>query len=128
MPTARDSICCHQRKSKEKLPEGATVYNDEPFLCITQHPGFIFNCLTSEVLDESWKSYRFMYGRACYKGELNKQRRHVGYRNCCRFIYNHVGRNNRIVLPACAVWAIRDKFPSADGNYTGFMYGQQQVD
>lgn len=31
-----------------------------------------------------------------------------------------LGRGNRIALPSCVVWAVRDAFPSPTGQYAGF--------
>ena len=33
----------------------------------------------------------------------------------------HIGKRNRVVIPSCVVWAIRNKFPEDDpSQYTGF--------
>lgn len=55
------------------------------------------------------------------KKELdNKTLRHAAYRNYVMWKYGHLGKNNRVVIPSCVVWLIRNKWPAADGVYTGF--------
>jgi hypothetical protein len=53
-----------------------------------------------------------------YNGERHKRLRHVAYRQLARFLFGIVGRENRYVLPSCAVSVIRNTFQSA--NYTGY--------
>jgi len=51
-----DRICCHDvHECAEKAVEAIHVYNKEKsFDCITEHPGFIKNCLRFEVLENAW--------------------------------------------------------------------------
>ena len=44
--------------------------------------------------------------------------RYIAYRQLTRWCWGWLGRNIRVILPACAVKKIRDTFPSH--NYTGF--------
>lgn len=53
-------------------------------------------------------------------GEIHKKYRFVAYRMFTRWIWKKLGRNNRVVLPACVVARIRKEFPSA--SYVGFQY------
>lgn len=120
MDTRKEEICCINHDAKQRLTENITNYNNTlPFQCITEHPGFYYNCLVMEVLDENWKTYKQMYGKAAVEGTINRRRRHTAYRNLCRFIFGFVRKHNRVVLPACAVSKIRDTFPD-DGHFTGF--------
>jgi P2X purinoceptor 7 len=50
----------------------------------------------------------------------NDNFRHAAYRQFVLWRYEHLGSGNRVVIPSCVVWAIRDRFPSPDGTYTGF--------
>lgn len=121
MQTVREEICCKSHDAHKRLAESVTQYNrDKPFDCITDHPGFYYNCLVIEVLDENWKTYKQMYGKAAVDGHLNKRRRHTAYRNLCRFIFGFVKKQQRMILPACAVSKIRDTFTDSANTYTGF--------
>ena len=46
--------------------------------------------------------------------------RFAAYKNYIYWIYGKLGRNNRRVVPACAVTAIRARFSEEDGRYEGF--------
>lgn len=122
MRNPREEICCQAHHSQKRLHENISHYSsNKPFSCITEHPGFYFNCLVPEVLDENWKTYKQMYGKIAVEGSLNKRRRHTAYRNLFRFIFGFAKKQQRSVLPTCAVAKIRYAFPE-DGTdmYTGF--------
>lgn len=84
MPTHREKLCCHDvQKCADKLIDSVNRYKkDEPFICITEHPGFTLNCLQPEVLDNAWLSYKQHYGANAYveQGDVYKRYRHVAYR------------------------------------------------
>lgn len=65
---------------------------------------------------DGWKSVSnlFLYCR---------QNRLVGYRILLEWALHgeRLGRHRRIVLPACIVQAVRQRFPSTDGQYRGFV-------
>ena len=56
----------------------------------------------------------------------NRAMRLAAYRQFVVSEYEHLGRNNRVVIPSCIVWLIRDKWPSTDGKYTGFKPAKQR--
>ena len=47
--------------------------------------------------------------------------RYTAYRQLTRFVWGYLGKEIRVILPACAVTEIRKNFPSADGSYTGYL-------
>ena len=59
--------------------------------------------IRAEPTDYTLASYR----KACYRQWIKWQ-------------HGFLGHANRQVIPLCAVWAVRNKFPAPDGNYLGF--------
>ena len=43
-----------------------------------------------------------------------------GYKKFLWWIHNRLGKEVRKVIPSCALWSIREKYPSADGSYIPF--------
>ena len=53
--------------------------------------------------------------------KFNKMLRFTGYKSFLNLLeLNGLGKNRRYGLPACVVHKIRDTYPSANNNYTGF--------
>ena len=130
MDRHREKICCNELQvCLDKCKEAEWHYPDDPKpTCITQHPAFKLNCLAWEVIDVAWLGYKQQYGKAAYENyNVHKRRRHVAYRQLARLLHKILGRENRYILPSCAVKAIRDKFPAAEigEHYKGFMYADE---
>lgn len=47
--------------------------------------------------------------------------RHAAYRQFVLWRHGRLGTNIRRVIPSCVVSRIRDRFPNANGVYTGFQ-------
>lgn len=47
--------------------------------------------------------------------------RFAGYKQYTWWIHNYLGKGVRKVIPSCAVWGIRDAFPSENNAYVPFM-------
>ncbi|KAG0719462.1 hypothetical protein GWK47_050419 [Chionoecetes opilio] len=79
------------------------------FKCITVHPGFPGVCLFQPLgiggCLPDIQSHKWRY-------------RYVAYRQFVRWIWRYLGRKIRVVIPACAVSAIRKEFDS--DSYKGF--------
>lgn len=126
MASHREKVCCDDMQSCSEKKDDATVYygKDSSFECICDHPGFRLVCLRWEVLELAWNQYKRQYGREAYNNHNRYKRyRHVAYRQLASFLFGSVGRNNRYILPSCAVNKIRETFPNDNGEeYTGFQY------
>ena len=44
----------------------------------------------------------------------------TAYRQCILYRHGYLGRGNCKVVPSCALWKIRDTYPSPDDHYLGF--------
>jgi hypothetical protein len=105
---------------------GVELEDDPPQpTCITEHKGFDAVCINEDVLETAWFQYRQQYGRNAYTGPKHKRLRHIGYRQLVRWGYGFLGKDIRVVLPACAVSKIRAFFPPPEmeeyANFVGFM-------
>lgn len=129
MDRHRERVCCKELLECSERCDDAMIHyqQDSAYDCITQHPGFIANCLNWEVLDVAWLTYKQQYRNTAYDSpNLHKRRRHIAYRQLSRFLFGIVGRQNRYILPSCAVNRIRNTFPAPDNaNYTGFCYADE---
>ena len=110
-----NSHCCHENiKMLSKIKSETT----DPITCITQHPGFQVNCLNIYVLEKDYHRYKKEYGA---EQNINRRHRYVAYRNLVVWIHGLLGQRNRIALPACALTAIRHRFPEESGVYVGHL-------
>lgn len=125
MDTFRERKCCTElEECQQRFEDSINLYgNEDAFTCIVQHPGFINNCLLWEVLENAWLAYKQHYGNQAYVNNNDHKRwRHVAYRQLARFLHGVVGKDNRFVLPACAVTAIRQTFQKPeDEQFVGFQ-------
>ena len=102
MPTQEENKCC----SRRAMP------------CLTTNPLFNQLVLDANVLDIAMR----------YKEDIlviehprnNENFRHSAYRQFVLWQHGRLGRGNRVVVPGCCVLAIRARYPSPNGIYTGF--------
>lgn len=100
MPTEQENVCCKR------------------VTCLTCYTAFTSICLDRDVLE------------VCIKVRCDVRAENfilpwrvfskAGYRQFALWRYGKLGRDNRRVLPACAVRRIRERYPAPDGNYMGF--------
>lgn len=102
MPSQDENKCC----SRRVMP------------CITNNPLFNQLVLDANVLDIAMR----------YREDIlvmdhprnNENFRHAAYRQFVLWQHGRLGRGNRVVVPSCCVIAIRARYPSPNGVYTGF--------
>ena len=130
MGRAEAYVCCReieavQNKNIEVVTSGE---REDPPQCITQHPGFHAVCLNRWVLQVAWYQYKEQY-KVAYDGREDKLFRHVAYRQFIRWCWGILGKEIRVVLPACAVMCIRNFFPplgqEEDFVFEGFRYADE---
>ncbi|XP_069132812.1 uncharacterized protein [Argopecten irradians] len=107
MPTAAERVCCG--KSKEN--------------CISTLPDF-----QVLILDEAVLSLARLYRRDVLvlnqEVDVMKANRHQGYRQFILWQHGRLGAGSRKVIRSCCVWRIRDTYPDAFGQYTGYIPGR----
>ena len=123
-------ICCQEIEAvQNKLIEAVTSGEcEEQPQCITQHPGFHAVCINRWVLQVAWYQYKQQY-KAAYDGQEDKLFRHIAYRQLTRWCWGILGKEIRVVLPACAVMCIRNFYPppglEEDFVFEGFHYADE---
>ncbi|XP_065134635.1 P2X purinoceptor 7-like [Paramisgurnus dabryanus] len=133
MPTEEESLCCTEwdllfTEGMENL--NVSVDETEVSLtCVTDRD--VRDLLQRPVIETffyvpklNWKKRPRPEG---LNGQLSdRQLRMVSYRVVLEWALKgqQLGRGNRVVLPSCVVWAVRDAFPSPTEQYTGFKEGE----
>ncbi|XP_061908112.1 P2X purinoceptor 7-like [Entelurus aequoreus] len=112
METVAECVCCRELDAVARTMEEKRVET-----CIIDHPGFPSVCLDEWVLQTAYYAYQQQYG--VLQQQQNERRRHTAYQQFVRFCWGYLGKEIRVVLPACVVHKIRTTFPSMD--YTGFQ-------
>ena len=112
MPTDVERKCC-----------GA----NGPQYCVSTLPHMNHICLDSQILQVARATRNDIFGlrdEALEPGQENRQFRHAAYRQFVVWQWGMLGSGNRVVIPSCAVWKIRDTFPDPFQQYVGFIPGR----
>lgn len=103
MTTQIENKCC----CKKKMP------------CISTAPLFHQLVLDGNVLDLAMRYREDVL--ALDHPRNNENFRHAAYRQYVLWQHGRLGQGNRRVVPSCCVLAIRARYPSQNGVYTGFL-------
>lgn len=122
MPLTAECLCCNE------LPQSSDLLESTEHSCLTElddyqahiHPAVLETFF--KMNRKNWKRNNKPHG----PGRIlsNRQYRLVAYRHVLEWILQGevLGSRNRVAMPACIVTFIRKKFPSNDGQYTGFKW------
>ncbi|KAI4895813.1 hypothetical protein NFI96_021991 [Prochilodus magdalenae] len=102
MPTKIEQKCCEQ----------------EPEYCISTLHHFSHLCLDNGPLSQDSKGAQSAHDLEAY--------RNAAYGRFVAWKYGPLGPGNRVPIPSCCVWRVRDKFPDPRGQYTGFIPSPQK--
>ena len=100
MPGSKERKCCKRNR------------------CISLENNFYDICLNGLILEVAVNSRSDI--RVEVPRKDTKSLRHAAYRQFVMWRHGPLGAGNRVVIPSCCVWAIRQKYPSPNGNYTGY--------
>ena len=118
MQTDMESICCND------FEQICTVMGSCD--CITLHSSFEKVVLNIDTLTAA--RYHLLLHASSYEKERLKETtnnlwRHIAYKQFVYWINGWVplGKHNRKIIPSCVIRKIREEYPKADNNYTGFI-------
>ncbi len=95
-----------------------------PNYCISQLPQFSLYCLEDGYLrlHRQYRNDVLVISESREPGDDNREFRYAAYRQYIFWQHGALGQGNRLVIPSCCVWWIRDKYPDPQGQYTGFVH------
>lgn len=114
MESEAESLCC---LDTNQIPDE----NFEGNNCVTLSEGFSTVCLSGDVLRTALSALNNLRGDIIKPEITNCAFRYAGYKQFTWWIHNYLGKGVRKVIPSCAVWAIRTKYPSKGNKYIPFM-------
>ncbi|XP_077501402.1 P2X purinoceptor 7-like [Amblyomma americanum] len=113
MTEKEDCLCC------QEVPE--ITGKQKRARCITTTKKFKDVCLNKAVLEVALARQESRASRND-RGSVNKRMRYAAYRQFVYLVWKRLGRHKREILPSCVLSAVRKKYLSADGSYTGFKH------
>ena len=102
MPTQEENKCC----ARTRRP------------CVSRQALFNQIVLDANILDIAMRYREDVL--VLNNNRNNENFRHAAYRQFVLWQHGRLGRGNRRVVPSCCVLAIRSRYPSPNGVYTGY--------
>ena len=101
------------------------LQNETSHGCIMDHPNFGVVCLDPEVLQTALVAVRDVRFEDFEVPVPNQISRLAAYRQFTWWIHTRLGHSIRRVIPACAVYQIRQGYPEELGQYVGFQQAEE---
>lgn len=122
-----DVTCCQESETSKAVCGQNKLFGDnKEYRCITGHPSFFHFCLYPMHLEHIAHLYK-MDDVDMRVLDRNSKLRYVAYRSYTGWLHGYLGRGHRRVIPQCVSKAIRQAFPSAAGEYRGFLPERPRV-
>lgn len=102
-------ICCQEEMGGERIRDTE---------CLTKLEAFTRLCLDPLVLENVLVGLHHSTGVSLSPN--NRNYRYAAYKQFVWWRYGYLGARNRKVVPACATWKIRQRFPEPLGIYIPF--------
>ncbi|KFV97825.1 P2X purinoceptor 7, partial [Fulmarus glacialis] len=116
-PDCQKWCCCGNCQPTEKYHEQLCCRRTEG-PCITTSHWFLQLVLSSHTLRKA-----LLYEDPFLNltdGNINNQLRHLAYKQYVHWRFGSFDLEDRAVIPSCCRWKIRDTYPKAGNDYTGF--------
>lgn len=115
MDTYEESLCCKEDVPGDLMGE---------LKCITYHDDFETVCLNNAVLRTTLSMLNNLRGDNITLD--NNSFRYAAYRQFTWWIHNRLGKGVRRVIPSCAIWAIRNRYPDENATYIPFREATEE--
>lgn len=112
-----DCLCC---KEVDALN---SKFDNEQMPCITHSEEFKTLCTNKTVLKNVLVAFHETRADPYEEVPENRSFRYAAYKQFIWWVYDHLGRGNRRVIPSCALWFIRSLYP--DEKYTKYSAGKK---
>ncbi|XP_041371807.1 uncharacterized protein LOC121385267 [Gigantopelta aegis] len=116
VPSKDGEFCCQMDSDIKRKMTSMRIQ------CITQHEGFLGNCLNLHVIEAAFYEFLENNGPLGSEQAIHKVYRHLAYKNFTRWIWRKLGQKTRKALPSCVNHVIRSNFPSENSAHIGFEY------
>ena len=111
MTTYKESLCCKDDVPVDYFGESA---------CIMEHEDFQNVCLNVAVLKTTLSMLNNLRGDNIVY--VNDSIHYAAYRQFTWWVHNRLGKGVRQVIPSCAIWAIREKYPNGKQQLYSFLW------